>query len=84
MKKNATRIDPMEELYAIRQKLSAKYGHDVWRIAEAARERMLRDEATGRRKYVRLPIARLSEPFKYPEETDAPEALCACESSPDI
>ena len=50
--------DPMDEIYVIRAKISAKYGHDVWRIAQAAHERMLRDEATGRRKYVRLPIAR--------------------------
>ena len=52
--------DPLDEIYAIRAKISAKYGHDVWRIAQAARERKLRDEATGRRRYVRLPIARIA------------------------
>ena len=52
--------DPIDEIYAIRAKISAKYGHDVWRIAQAAHERMLRDEATGRRRYVRLPIARVA------------------------
>ena len=52
--------DPvMEEIYDIRRKISKRYNHDVWRIAQAAHERMLRDEATGRRKYVRLPIARV-------------------------
>ena len=50
--------DPMDEIYAIRQKISAKYGHDVRRLAAAARERMERDIAAGTRKYVRLPIAR--------------------------
>jgi hypothetical protein len=52
--------DPvMEEIYAARRKISERYNHDVWRIAQAAHERMLRDEATGRRKYVRLPVVRV-------------------------
>ena len=49
--------DPMEEIYAIRRELSSQYGHDVYRLAEAAKEWMKRDQASGIR-YVRLPIAR--------------------------
>ena len=49
--------DPLEEIYAIRRELSARYGHDVHRLAEAAREWKRRVEAEGTR-YVRLPIAR--------------------------
>ena len=30
--------DPLEEIYAIRRKISAQYGHDIRRIAEAAKE----------------------------------------------
>ena len=50
--------DPMDEIYAIRRKISAKYGHDVHRLAAAAHERMKRDIANGTRTYVRLPIVR--------------------------
>jgi len=50
-------FDPMEEVYAIRRKMSAQYGHDVRRLAEAAKEWMRRDQAEGR-VYVRLPIVR--------------------------
>ena len=49
--------DPLEEIYATRRELSARYGHDVHRLAEAAREWKRRDEAEGTR-YVRLPIVR--------------------------
>ena len=49
--------DPLEEIYAIRRELSARYGHDVHRLAEAAREWKRHDEAKGAR-YVRLPITR--------------------------
>lgn len=63
MNKKVEYADPMEEVYAVRAKISERYGHDVWRIAQSARERMLRDEATGRRKYVRLPIVRITPPL---------------------
>ena len=49
--------DPMEEIYAIRQQISAQYGHDIDRYMEAMRERHRDDEARGV-KYVRLPIVR--------------------------
>ncbi len=52
--------DPIEEIYAIRRLISERYGHDVRRIAAAARERMLREEAAGTRKYVHLPNARIA------------------------
>lgn len=50
--------DPMDEIYAIRRMISERYGHDVRRIAAAAREQMLQNEASGKRRYVRLPIVR--------------------------
>ena len=49
--------DPIDEIYAIRAKISAKYGHDVHKIFEAVAEQQRIEEAKGRR-YVRLPIAR--------------------------
>ncbi len=51
--------DPLEEVYAIRRAISAKYGHDVHKIFEAVAERQREEEAKGR-KYVRLPIARVA------------------------
>ena len=52
--------DPiMDEVYAVRRKISERYGHDINRIAEAMRQRKVRDEANGIR-YVRLPIARVA------------------------
>ena len=51
-------FDPvMEEVYAVRRMISAKYGHDVYRIAAAMSKRQCEDEAHGI-KYVRLPIVR--------------------------
>lgn len=52
--------DPIDEIYAIRRMISERYGHDVRRIAAAARERMLREEAAGTRTYVHLPNARVA------------------------
>ena len=50
--------DPvLEEIYAIRRKISERYGHNVYRLAEAVAERQRIAEAKGR-KYVRLPVAR--------------------------
>lgn len=49
--------DPMDWGYEVRRRISEKYGHDVYRLAEAAKEWMKRDRARGIR-YVRLPIAR--------------------------
>ena len=51
--------DPIDEIYAIRRKISAKFGNNIRRIAEAAKEGRRRDEAAGV-KYVRLPIARVA------------------------
>ena len=53
--------DPIEEIYAIRRAISERYGHDVRRIAAAARERMLREEADGTRVYVHLPSVRTAQ-----------------------
>ena len=49
--------DPLEEVYAIRRRISAKYGNDIHLIFAAAREEQRRAEARGVQ-YVRLPIAR--------------------------
>ena len=52
--------DPvLEEIYAIRRKISEQYGHNVYRLAEAVAERQRMAGARGR-KYVRLPIARIA------------------------
>ena len=52
--------DPvLEEIYAIRRKISERYGHNVYRLAEAVAERQRMAEATGR-KYVSLPVARIA------------------------
>ena len=52
--------DPIDEIYAIRRIISERYGHDLRRIAAAARERMLREEAEGTRTYVHLPNAHIA------------------------
>ena len=50
--------DPMDEIYAIRRKISAECGYDVNQLIARAKARMAEDIALGRRRYVRLPIAR--------------------------
>ena len=49
--------DPLDEVYAIRRRISAKYGNDIHLIFAAAREEQRRAESRGVQ-YVRLPIAR--------------------------
>ena len=52
--------DPvMEEIYAIRRRISERYGHDIHRYVAAMRELHKNDEAKGI-KYVRLPIVRVA------------------------
>ena len=51
--------DPIEEIYALRAKISTKYGHSSDRYFNAMIERHKDDEAKGI-KYVRLPIARVA------------------------
>ena len=60
MENNWNYEDPMDEIYAIRRMISERYGHDVRRIAAAARERMKREEAEGSRTYLHLPSARIA------------------------
>ena len=50
--------DPMDWVYEVRRRISEKYNHDIDRIIAAAIEHQCQDELTGRRRYVRLPIAR--------------------------
>ena len=49
--------DPLDEVYAIRRRISAKYGNDIHLIFAAARKEQRRAEARGVQ-YVRLPIVR--------------------------
>ena len=52
--------DPvLEEIYDVRRRISERYGHDVYRLAEAIAKQQRIEEARGR-KYVRLPIARVA------------------------
>ena len=71
--------DPVVEVYAIRRAVSAKYGHDVYRLAEAIAAQQREAEAKGR-KYVRLPIAHVSSTFEYPVSAP-PVVPCACETT---
>ncbi len=52
--------DPiMEEIYAIRRKISERYGHNIHRYIEAMRAKQREEEAAGIvHHFVRLPIAR--------------------------
>lgn len=52
--------DPvLEEIYAIRRKISERYGHDIHRYVAAMRELHKDDEANGI-KYAHLPSARVA------------------------
>ena len=69
MKIDMNAYDPiMEEIYAVRRRISARYGHDIHRYIEAMRAKQREEEAKGR-KYVRLPIARVA-PAKAMSWTD--------------
>ena len=58
---NVSYEDPMEEVYAIRRKISAECGYDVNRVIARAKARMKSDAQSGSRCYVRLPIARRAQ-----------------------
>jgi len=49
--------DPMEEIYAIRRKISERCGHSIDRLFELLADRQIKDEANGIH-YVNLPIVR--------------------------
>ena len=74
-------VDPLEEVYAVRQKISARYGHDLNRLFADAESWRKRDEAAGFT-YIRLPIARVRAPFAYPVP-DSSGVPCACEAPPE-
>lgn len=59
MMDNEEFVDPIDEVYSIRRKISSHYGHDIRKIVEAAREWMKQDEADGR-VYVSFPSARVA------------------------
>ena len=52
--------DPvLEEIYAIRRKISERYGHNIHRYIEAMRAKQREEEAAGIvHHFVNLPIAR--------------------------
>lgn len=52
--------DPIEEVYAVRRKISLRYGNNIRKIVAAARERMKQDESEGR-VYVSFPSARVAQ-----------------------
>ena len=51
--------DPMEWVYEVRRRISAKYDHDIDKLFAAMAERQREEEAKGK-VYVRLPIARVA------------------------
>ena len=51
--------DPIEEVYAVRRKISSRYGNNIRKIVEAAHEWMQQDESEGR-VYVTFPSARVT------------------------
>ena len=67
--------DPIDEIYAIRQRISARYGHDPLRLSEAMIEHQRISAARGR-KVVRFAETR---PPSLPEGIDV---LVACEPAP--
>ena len=59
MENNWDYEDPIDEIYAIRRKISAQFGNNIRKIAEAAKEWRKQDEASGI-KYVSLPSAQIA------------------------
>lgn len=60
MKIDMNAFDPiLEEVYAIRRKISERYGHDIDRYFAAMLERHKNDEANGI-KYAHQPSARVA------------------------
>lgn len=60
MTENLEFEDPIEEVYAVRRKISLRYGNNIRKIVAAARERMKQDESEGR-VYVSFPSARVAQ-----------------------
>ena len=59
MNENWDYDDPIDEIYAIRRKISEQYGHDVNRYFDAMIARQSESESQGAA-FVRLPIARVA------------------------
>ena len=59
MNKNWDYDDPIDEIYAIRRKISEQYGHDVNCYFDAMIARQSESESQGTA-FVRLPIARVA------------------------
>ena len=62
--------DPMEEIYAIRRKISAQYDYDIDKICEASRRKEARAKALGMT-YGEYCLA----------EVEGAIPLCACEDA---
>ena len=59
MNENWNYDDPIDEIYAIRRKISEQYGHDVNCYFDAMIARQSESESQGTA-FVRLPIARVA------------------------
>lgn len=66
--------DPLEEIYAVRQMISAEYGHDIRKLAAAMARKTARAEALG---------MNYGEYCLWLLERQAASPLCVCESGPD-
>ena len=67
--------DPLEEIYAVRQMISAEYGHDIRRLANAMNKKTAKAEALG---------MNYGEYCLWLLEREAESPLCVCESGPDV
>ena len=72
---DADTTDPMDEVYAVRRKLSARYGHDARKLFEAMIERQRASAARGRKVVSFAPTA-------YPLPPEGTGVLFACEPKP--
>ena len=80
MDDKTTPEDPIEEIYAVRQRISERYGHDIRRYLAAMRPKHKDDAAKGIQ-YTRLPTVRVRDPFMYQPDIDPAEVLCVCEAT---
>ena len=66
--------DPLEEIYAVRQMISAEYDHDIRKLSEAMAQKTARAEARG---------MNYGEYCLWLLEQQATSPLCVCESGSD-
>ena len=73
MAADTTYPDPIDEVYAIRQRMSARYGHDARRLSDAMIERQRVSAAQGRKIVSFAP---------YPSLREGTGVLVVCEPKP--